>query len=114
MNNKELLIIVIAIIAGCCIIAGAIMLTGSDTPEVKNSTVNNTTNNTTTNITDNVTENDNTNNQQSSSKQSPYYERQYSDTGETHNGKKVVGHRYDPDLPGDVIVYDDGSVSSGG
>ena len=31
------------------------MLTGSDTPEVNNSTVNNTTNNTTTNITNNTT-----------------------------------------------------------
>lgn len=80
MNNKELIIIVIAIIAGCCIIAGAIMITGSDTPEIKNSTVNNTTDNTTTNITDNSS--DDVQSQQSN--------------GKTHRSSSSSEYTYDP------------------
>lgn len=47
MDNKQLLIIVAAIICGCCIIAGALVYSGGDRADDANATaINNTTNST--------------------------------------------------------------------
>lgn len=115
MSSKELILIVLAIIVAGCIIAGAILISSDTESPVNNTTaVNNTTN-----ITENTTVEDITPSETSSSSQSTYNDEPYVDNYNTrgevhHNGKTVVGQRYDPDLPGYVFVYDDGSTGTGG
>ena len=116
MSSKELILIVLAIIVAGCIIAGAILISSDTELPVNNTTaVNNTTN-----ITENTTVEDITPSEtSSSSSQSTFNDEPYVDNYNTrgevhHNGKTVVGQRYDPDLPGYVFVYDDGSTGTGG
>lgn len=69
MNNKQLALIIISIIAGCCIIAGAVVYSNMAV-EPENATIANNTTNVTENITKEVAEEESTPSQSSNSKSS--------------------------------------------
>ena len=129
MNNKELALITIAILVGCCIIGGFVYagLTASNDSSDNDTLANNTTN-TTNNVT-NVTnasneesvqqsrdqshqESGKSSSSKSSSSQGTYEENGWT-IGEKQGERTVVGTSYNEELGDYEAVRDDGSHSLG-
>ncbi len=99
MENNQLIILCVAVIVGCCVIAGAIYFSSNINVPVNNTTMNNTTiNNTTAN--DNVSSQDSSssNSNVKSSDSEGYRDKNgvYHDTGEINQGsyKEENGQSY--------------------
>jgi uncharacterized membrane protein len=123
MTNKEIILIILAIIVAGCIIAiglyaGLTQETQVDNSTIANNTTNvtNVTNNTTNEDANTVTKKDTRNNQQSSSESSSssntYKEHGWT-IGEKQGERTVVGTSYNEELGDYEAVRDDGSHSLG-